>query len=48
MEDNFKIHKILDADQTPFPIIMSQDFKDLSKKVINRLKESPWSHAHIS
>ena len=50
MEDNFKIHKILGgADQFPYPVILSLDFKDISsKKGIKRIKESPWSHAHIT
>ena len=49
MEDNFKIHKIADTDQFPYPVILSLDFKDISnKKGIKRIKESPWSHAHIT
>ena len=49
MEDNFKINKIVDTDQFPYPSIQSLDFKDISsKKGIKRIKESPWSHAHIT
>ena len=49
LEDNFKIHKILDADSLPFPVIQSIDFRDESdSKVISTLKKSPWSHAHIT
>ena len=48
MEDNFKIHKILDADHVPFPVIESLDISnENNKKGILRIKNSAWSHAHI-
>ena len=49
MEDNFKIHKLLDADHVPFPVLESLDIgNEINKKGIIRIKNSSWAHAHIT